>query len=244
MGIFDQAEFEIRCEWGCEGITRLASISDVIIIVDILSFSTSVEIAVSRGAIIFPYRYKDDSALSYASSIGADLAGNRRDGCKYSLSPKSLSGVSSNQRLVLPSPNGATLSLETRKVPTIAGCLRNASSVAKAAGKLGKRIAVIPAGEKWEETGSLRPCLEDLIGAGAIISALAGHLSPEAKMAVTAFTSTRDHLWKTFSTCSSGKELIAGGFHEDVELACAFDVSTTVPILNGDAYVQFLSDFP
>ncbi len=176
MGIFDQAEFEIRCEWGCEGITRLASISDVIIIVDILSFSTSVEIAVSRGAIIFPYRYKDDSALSYASSIGADLAGNRRDGCKYSLSPKSLSGVSSNQRLVLPSPNGATLSLETRKVPTIAGCLRNASSVAKAAGKLGKRIAVIPAGEKWEETGSLRPCLEDLIGAGAIISALAGHL--------------------------------------------------------------------
>ena len=55
--IFDQSKFELRCEWGFQGLAQLASISDVVIIVDILSFSTSVEIATNNGAIIFPYQW-------------------------------------------------------------------------------------------------------------------------------------------------------------------------------------------
>jgi hypothetical protein len=35
---FGQADFEVRCEWGEKGILQLAPISDVLVIVDVLSF--------------------------------------------------------------------------------------------------------------------------------------------------------------------------------------------------------------
>ena len=41
---------------------RLAPSSDVVIIVDVFSFSTSVEIGVTRGAQIYPYRWHDETA--------------------------------------------------------------------------------------------------------------------------------------------------------------------------------------
>jgi len=86
----------------------------------------------------------------------------------------------------LPSPNGAELSLLSGDVPLIAGSLRNAAAVAKIAMQIGKRISVVPAGERWEDK-SLRPSFEDLVGAGAIISMLKGTRSPEATAAANAF---------------------------------------------------------
>src|SRR5919205_362863 len=61
--IYDQQEFDIRCEWGAHGVAVLAPISDVIIIIDVLRFSTSVDVAVTQGAVVFPYRWRDDTAL-------------------------------------------------------------------------------------------------------------------------------------------------------------------------------------
>src|SRR5918996_1254452 len=74
---FDQSAFDIRCEWGANGVHQLAPISDAIIIVDLLSFSTCVAIATSRGAHIFPYPYNDDTRFAFARSINAELAGPR-----------------------------------------------------------------------------------------------------------------------------------------------------------------------
>ena len=116
-----------------------------------------------------------DGAVREASA-GSRLRRGHSGGDTYSLSPAGLLEIPAGTRLVLPSPNGSTLSLATRGTPTLAGCLRNSRSVAAYAGRLGRRVAVIPCGERWPD-GSLRPAVEDLVGAGTIISRLRGSKS-------------------------------------------------------------------
>ena len=233
----DQAEFDIRCEWGQQGVDRLAPSSDVVIIVDILSFSTCVDIAVGRGARVFPYRWHDPSAARFAASIGAELAGGRRGETGYSLSPASLLAIPPGTRLLLPSHNGATLTFGSGATPTLSGCFRNSRAVAAAAQRYGRRIAVIPAAERWDD-GSLRPAVEDWLGAGAIVSHLTGMRSPEARAAVAAYHHARANLAELLKHCRSGQELLARGFEQDVLLAAALDVSTCVPTLVDGAYVH------
>ena len=52
---FDQGSFDIRCEWGMEGLKELLLDSRAVVIVDVLSFSTSVDIAAGNGALVYPY---------------------------------------------------------------------------------------------------------------------------------------------------------------------------------------------
>ena len=233
---FHQQEFDIRCEWGEQGVARLAPISDVVIIIDVLSFCTSVEIAVSRGAIVYPYSGLAESAKDFVDSVGAILAKSRRDKGHFSLSPESLINIPNGTRIVLPSPNGSTLTLAAKPSPVLAGCLRNAKAVANAAKKFGQKIAVIPAGERWKEDGSLRPCFEDFVAAGAIIRHLTGSLSPEASMALEAFIGVQPNLELLIKQSGSGKELIQRGFPNDVALASMLDVSLSVPMLLNNAY--------
>ena len=127
-------------------------------------------------------------------------------------------------RLVLPSPNGSTLSLATGATPTLAGCLRNSRAVAARAARIGRRIAVIPCGERWPGD-SLRPAVEDQLGAGAIISHLAGSKSPEAHAAQALFESCRTDLARIVAQCASGQELIRRGFRADIEHAARLDCS-------------------
>ena len=234
---YDQQEFDVRCEWGGHGVAALAPISDVVIIVDVLSFSTSVDIAVTRGATIFPYREKDAGAAEFAASRNAELADPQRVTSRYSLAPESLLQIRAGERLVLPSRNGSTLVLAAGPTPVLAGCLRNARAVARAAMRCGPRIAVIPAGERWKDDMSLRPAFEDLMGAGAIISHLRGRLSAEAFAALAAFKEALPDLTRHLRECSSGKELIGRGFPADLELASQLDVSDTAPTLVDDAFV-------
>jgi 2-phosphosulfolactate phosphatase len=233
---YNQVEFEIRCEWGLQGAATLAPISDVVIIVDVLSFSTCVEVATTRGAWIYPYGRKDESAATYADSIGALVAHRHRSPGTFSLSPASLQTIPAGTKLVLPSPNGSTLSLGTGNTPTLAGCLRNAKAVADAAQQMGRSITVIPAGERWRTDGSLRPSFEDWVGVGAIISHLHGRKSPEAQSAEAVFRAAESTLATLLAECASGKELMVGGFADDVVLASAYNVSTTIPILREGCY--------
>lgn len=236
---FDQAEFEVRCEWGEQGVLQLAPISDVVVIIDVLSFSTCIDVANSRGAIVFPYQWRDESAQTFAQSINAELA-EKRGGSRYSLSPTSLLCISQGTRLVLPSPNGSSLSLATAATLTLTGCLRNCRAVALAAASYGQRIAIVPAGEKWRN-GSLRPSFEDVVGAGAVISYLEGSLSAEARLALAAYRGVRHSLSELMKQCGSGKELIERGFEQDVDLASEIDVSDCVPTLINGSYVNHAS---
>lgn len=239
MPYYDQSAFDIRCEWGMQGLKNLAP-AKTVVIVDVLSFTTSVEIAVSRGVTVLPFPPDEESAESYARQHGAQLAEKRSSSPGVlSLSPASLINASSGKRLVLPSPNGSALSFQASSLgaKVIAGSLRNSATVAEYAASIPKPVSVIPAGERWEDR-SLRPALEDLIGAGAIISRLSGKRSPEAELAVTAFEKVKENLLENLQSCSSGTELIDRGFGKDVELASELNVSGVVPVLEGREFVN------
>ena len=237
MSPFAQADYACRCEWGPAGATALAA-ADVTIVVDVFSFTTCVDIATGRGGEILPYRWADPTAVEFARAHGAELAGKRRL-TKYSLAPASYLDVERGFRCVLPSPNGAQVTLAAAAAAAIvlAGSLRNARAVAAAAARLGQSFNVIPAGERWPD-GSLRPALEDWIGAGAILRSLPGPRSPEADAAVATFERYEGRLVETLDRCGSGRELEQRGHAHDKHLASALDVSTCVPGFNGIAYVD------
>ena len=229
MTLEDQAGFDPRLAWASEGGTLLAPVCPVLVVVDILRFTTAVEVATTNGAQVIPRRWP--------AREGPDGAGPPLD----SLSPVSLLAVPAGTQVGLASPNGATVSLALALAGAgalvLAGCLRNASAVAAAARDLGRPVGVVPAGERRPD-GSLRPAVEDLIGAGAILHALGGRPSPEARAAVAAFLDAAPDLPAALSTCVSGRELAARDLAADVRLAAAHDVSQTVPRLSGGVFAQ------
>jgi len=245
MNFHNQAGYDLRFEWGLEGLEALAPEVEVVVIVDVLSFSTTVEIGVARGATILPYRMRDGAAANFADEHRAIVAVSRgQEGSShpYSLSPQSMMTAKTGERIVLPSPNGATLSVMAGSydVTVLAGCLRNASAVAAACQRCGKSIAVIAAGERWrDDHGGLRPAIEDLIGAGAILSAIdSGSVSPEAIVAVAAYESAENNLLQTLEKCSSGRELVLIDHAADIDLAAHINVSKAVPVLCEGAFVR------
>ncbi len=237
---FEQNDFSIRFGWGPNGLRRLAPAADVVVIVDVLSFSTSVDIAVGRGAVVLPYKWHDGSEHEYAAAHDAVVAERGRwehmPG-RITLSPDSFTTLEPGTRLVLPSPNGSALTFAAREAGATAvhvACLRNASAVA-AATPTNAVVSVIAAGERWRgATGPLRPAYEDMLGAGAVISALGTRgASPEARAAAAVFDDARPDLRDLVMACGSGRELIERGAMADVELAAALDASDVVPTLDG-----------
>ena len=80
----------VFCEWGLKGARKFDGNAGAIVIVDVLSFSTCVDIAVARGAMVYPFPYSDFSAAAVAArAIGAEIAGPRESTeYRYSLSAK------------------------------------------------------------------------------------------------------------------------------------------------------------
>lgn len=232
---YQQEGYALRFDWGLRGLEAMLEDSEVIVVVDVLSFSSAVDVAVERGAWVYPTATRDSEAERLARAVNGILAVKTLTQGGYGLSPSSLLDIPEGTRLVLPSPNGATLSTHSGAIPTLAGCLRNARAVAHAAQHLGSRITVIAAGERWPD-GSLRPALEDLLGAGAILAGLDGSLSPEAQAATATFRKMQNRLPSMLRECASGRELIGRNRLQDVDLAAAFNVSDCAPLLQDGAF--------
>ena len=245
---FDQGTAEVRFEWGPAGAAALAGPGDFCVVVDVLSFTTSVDVACARGATVLPYRWADRTAAAYAAAQGAVLAVGRRAAGPgdVSLSPVSLRDAARLDRVVLPSPNGSTIAtlVAGSGATVVAGSLRNAAAVGgwlaarlrSGAPGAARAVCVVAAGEQWPD-GSLRPCAEDLWGAGAVIAALLrarpdAELSPEAGLAHAAYLAVVGDLPAVLGEVGSGRELVERGFGDDVQLAAELDVSSCVPVLD------------
>jgi 2-phosphosulfolactate phosphatase len=247
------------------------------VVVDVLSFSTSVTVAVEAGTRVYPCAWQDESAAEFARSHEAEVAVGRRAvsaARPWSLSPAALRRAPFVPRLVLPSPNGSAICAAAAEgasagageagsaaaaggafvgveaVTVIAGCLRNAAAVGRFLRGSPGPVTVIAAGERGPD-GSLRPALEDLLGAGAILAALRNldgspgpdalrnsgteTYSPEAEAARACFEATAG-VAAAVSGCASGRELIEGGFGDDVAIAAEIGACPMVPVLADGAF--------
>jgi 2-phosphosulfolactate phosphatase len=240
-----QAAYRRRFDWGPTGAQALvadAEPGDVAVVVDVLSFTTTLSVALERGLTVFPFPWASEEAPAYADARGATLALGRRAGLAQgavSLSPVSFEDVSGIERVVLPSPNGSAISFALRDagVTVVGACLRNAGAVGAWLRQVQGRVLVVAAGERWPD-GSLRPAVEDLWGAGAVLAAVGLEgASPEARQATAAYDHVRGDVSAALRDCASGRELVEGGFARDVEIAGTADVGEVVPILSGEAFV-------
>lgn len=236
MSWYQQSKFDVVFEWGSHGLEALGNTADIIVIVDVLSFSTCVSVAVDAGALVYPFRWKDDRAAVFAQSHQAYLAESRNGKSQFSLSPKSLAQLRKNDRIVLPSPNGSHLCTTVKGKVLVAGCLRNANAVGRFLNASTGRKLIVAAGERWHNSDTLRPSCEDFIGAGAIVSHLQGLKSPEARTAELVWSGMCREVRSFVSQCSSGQELIERGFVDDVTMASDVDSSQGVPIRHPGGY--------
>ncbi|MBG6097747.1 2-phosphosulfolactate phosphatase [Nocardioides luteus] len=235
-----QHAYRARLDWGPVGAEAIGP-ADIAVVVDVLSFTTTLTVAVERGIEVFPFRWRDDRAEAYAQERDAVLAVQRQDAVpgRPSLSPASLRDADGVGRLVLPSPNGSTISslLAEGGATVVGASLRNRTAVARWLAPrfaAGASIAVIASGERWPD-GTLRPAVEDLWGAGAVLDALdPDDLSPEAAMARDAFRAA--DLPASLHACAGGRELTAKGYAEDVVVAAEVDSASVVPLLRGESF--------
>jgi 2-phosphosulfolactate phosphatase len=247
MGWSSQAGAGVRVEWGPVGAAVLAPHCPCLVIVDVLSFTTSVTVAVERGIRVFPYAWRDETAADFADEVDAVLAIGRRDGRPdhpWSLSPAALRAAPAVPRLVLPSPNGSAIAAAASAygATVVAACLRNATAVgrwlaAQGFGSADRPVGVIPAGERWPDA-SLRPAVEDALGAAAVVAALAStveDLSAEARLFHALHGPDSGRLVRE---CLSGRELVQSGFGDDVDVAVEVDTCAVVPVLIDGAFTS------
>ncbi|HYQ66737.1 2-phosphosulfolactate phosphatase [Actinophytocola sp.] len=253
--VFEQDGFDLRVEWGLDGVRALGPHCAVLVIVDVLVFTTTVDIVVGQGARVLPMPWKDERSVEAAEKAGAILTPSgltRVDGDHpsgvvartggWTLRPSSLTGLTPDTLLAIATPNGATLSAAAAATGTtvLAGSLRNASAVAGAAAEIAghRPVGIVPAGERWRPGETLRPSLEDYLGAGAIAAAVAGRRAPsaEAMLAARTYRGVADRVPELLADSVSGRELAAAGVPRDVELAGETDVSGVVPRLSAGVF--------
>lgn len=125
----------------------------------------------------------------------------------------------------------------------IAGSLRNRAAVAEwvlaRQGDKGDRftVAVVAAGGMRDDAAP-RFAVEDFLGAGAIIDALADagidYCSPEAAVASAAFSGLRNATGHLIGSSGSGQELSRAGRRAEIDEAISIDASAAVQLLGAE----------
>jgi len=240
---FDQSSYQVRLDWGLEGLARVAP-AEIVVIVDVLRFSSTV-----------------------ARRLAADAAPVALDETAHavSLNGAALAKAAADPRV----PAEAAAGSAAGPALVVLGGLVNASAVARFVAdeqqRAGQhtpgqhapghhtpgqrtRVTVIAAGERVsrEPGASLRFAVEDLFGAGAIIDALGrlgiDHTSPEAAAATESFRALRPALRHLLSASGSGRELAAtdadGTRAAEVAAAAELDAVDAVPVLRDGRFVR------
>ena len=195
------------------------------VVLDILRATTSITVALASGA--KEIRVFADIGAARREANGQPeqplLCGEenclRPAGFDLGNSPSAFNCVVAHRTLYMATTNGtrALLAAEGARL-VLVGALVNARAVARTVREAGADLTLLCAG-----TGG-KIAMEDLIGAGAVLSELQKQTSVEpasdvARMAVRIFMACRDNLFDALADAQGGRNLIQAGLAEDIEFA-------------------------
>ena len=211
MHPFDQSRYQVRLEWGAEGLARLEP-SDVVVVVDVLSFSTTVTDAVARGE-----EFALDDAAFTASVNGAVV----------------VQAAADTGALVL---LGCLRNASAVANVVLAEQVRRGERTGERTS-----VAVLAGGELWggelcfaaEDQLGAGAIIDALAALGL------DHSSPEAAVACEAFRGLRRAVRHLLTAGGSGQELLERGLRDEVLNASAIDAVDVVPVLRGESFVRF-----
>ena len=214
---FDQSSYQVRFEWGVAGLERLAP-ADVVVVVDVLRFSSTVTDAVASGRIV---------SLTDAgtwSRNGAAVAAAAREA---TVLIGSLRNAAATARAVLEIQNRRQQRTSVAVIAagelTDAGDLRfavedllGAGTIIAALSDLGADHTSPEAAAACESARGLRRALRHLLTASGSAKEIAAGVQATAKMEAAGLTPT------------------------DPKAAAEVDATDAVPVLDGDEFVAFV----
>lgn len=206
MPPFDQSTYQVRLEWGVAGLARLAP-ADIVVVVDVLRFSTTVIDAVERGD-----DYPLDAAAHAISINGAPVAEAAADG-----GARVLLGGLRNASAVA----AAVLAEQERRGARTSITVIAAGELSPGDGTL--RFAV------EDQLGA--GAIVEALGALGI-----DHTSPDAAVAAESFRALRRAVKHLLTASGSALELIGRGLRDDVLAAAAVDAASAVPVLRDGVF--------
>lgn len=214
---FDQHRYQVRLDWGLDGLRRLAP-ADIVVVVDVLRFSTSTTAALERGESV-PL---DGSAhaVSINGAAVAEAAG--------ATGAVVLLGCLRNARAVA----DAVLDTQRRRAARTSVAVIAAGELAGREPGAALRFAV------EDQLGA--GAIVDALGVRGV-----DHTSPEAAAAGEAFRGLRGAVRHLLTASGSGQELL---LREDRPVeesrgevldAAAVDAASVVPVHRDGAFVAY-----
>jgi 2-phosphosulfolactate phosphatase len=214
---FAQQRYQVRHDWGVEGLRRLAP-ADVVVVVDVLRFSTTVTDAVARG----------ETPPLDASAHAVSLNGAAVAAAAAETGATVLLGCLRDARAVA----DAVLDIQRRRA-------ERTSIAVIAAGELAGRQSGAPLRFAVEDQLGAGAVI-DALGAVGI-----DHTSPEAAAACEAFRGLRGAVRHLLTASASGQELLGRPDHphaasrDEVLNAAAVDAASVVPVLREGRFVAY-----
>jgi 2-phosphosulfolactate phosphatase len=244
---FSQEPYRIRIHWGDIGASHAADRGDIIVIIDMLDFSTAVTTAVAQGAIVYPVS-KKEHLEKVASEVGGQIAKSKQEAAEsgFSLSPLHMMRAKPGDKIVLQSNNGAYDTDHAQNACCIlVGTMLNAPAVARVVrnilGSTNLRCTINPCGERWPDEKEFRPAIEDHLAAAAIVHEIGLHayLSPEAEVIEAAWRQLETQYKRLILDSGSGRKESEEGVGDDTEFALDYGRFDVVPILKDGAFQKF-----
>jgi 2-phosphosulfolactate phosphatase len=234
---------QLHLDWGLDAARLAAERGDAVVIVDALSFSTTVVMAVALGAEVLALPRvvleRDGDHTVVETRYNARLLANDPTDRQLPGALTELADLRPGDRVVVPSQNGGTLCAAVEQAPATAiGSLRNRAA---------RRVTLIAAGSMWSQMTpftALRPSIEDGLAAGAIASAgrdLGLTVSVEAAAMAALFEAgaRQEVIDPWLHRSVTGRWLRSrGGGAAEIDDACLIDHDTVVPVRCPDQFFR------